>query len=558
VSLIVIAPSDTATPTPTPAATPTATFTEQPTLTPTPTITPTDTARPAASPTPTISSDDIDATVVAILEATAAVQTPTAAALPTETPTLTPSATITQPPTLTPPPTAIPPTRTRPGPSTVIGIDDGSGDIIPGTGSTITSGFSPIPGVDALPETLYYLSDAGAVAQVWRLQVGLPYPEQLTFSPTGVRAFDVAPDGALAYITPEGEMVIDGLPFVPPANPDGTIPGATALAWSPDGSQLAYTLHTPGVDEAAAGEHPVDGVWLRSTSGGTTARLQTNVYAADTTLRFFTGPLEWRPGGGELLVAGTFATGPAYSRITLATSALQIVSQTVTHDPAEPVTAHWSANGDAIIAAGGREIWRIDSGTSQTGILLAASAGFSPRLAQQFADRSVMFVNVADSGAAQLYTLPANSAIPAAYTGNLTTAGTLDFLRATAGTLIVVDPADAPLGTAYWFDTSGVQHDLTPLTGPVGSPQWGSLFKAGDRARVNVESDPLNVRATPGGDWITSLTRGTLVTVLDGPRALDGYRWWYIQTADGVAGWSVDAVTDDDGSRLNTLVPVPK
>ncbi|MBN1562357.1 MAG: hypothetical protein JXA10_00845 [Anaerolineae bacterium] len=322
------------------------------------TLAPTDSASPTHTPTVEPSSDpdldpDIDATVVALLDATNTAATFAAAVMPTVTVTA----------TMTPPPTAIPPTRTHPGPPTVIPFDDGSGDLIPGTGGSTSTTFSPIPGLAALPHTLYYLSDAGSVNQVFRLQIGLPYPEQLTYSATGVWAFDVAPDGTLAYITGQGEMVIGGLPFLTPP-PDSSI-----------------------IDETR-----------------------------------------------DILL------------------------------------------GD---------------GTARLQIIHAADLPFA-------------------------------------------------------------------LGIPYWFDSLGTQYDLTPLTGLVGSPQWGPTFKKNDQARVHIEADPLNVRATPGGKWIASLTDGVEVLILAGPVEQDGYTWWQIRVANGVTGWSVEAVIEEDGSRLQTLQPVAK
>ena len=239
----------------------------------------------------------------------------------TDTPVLLPSATPvptdTQPAafTSTPAPgifmpSATPaPTRTRPGPTALPPLDDGSGNVVPGTGGAVAQ-LSPVAGLDALPATLYYLSADGGSPQVWRLRIGLAYPEQLTFSTDGVAAFDVAPDGTLAYLTPGGGLIVGGIPLLPSLTADGSQAQVTAIAWAPSGAWLAYTVVTPGAAEALSGAHEVDGLWLRS-SEGNTVRLQASVYAPDDSQRIFTRPLRWRPDGSEILAGYEVAARPS-------------------------------------------------------------------------------------------------------------------------------------------------------------------------------------------------------------------------------------------------------
>ncbi|MBN1200298.1 MAG: SH3 domain-containing protein [Anaerolineae bacterium] len=84
----------------------------------------------------------------------------------------------------------------------------------------------------------------------------------------------------------------------------------------------------------------------------------------------------------------------------------------------------------------------------------------------------------------------------------------------------------------------------------------GGLYAVGDVVRVQTTGgDTLNLRAEPGGEVLTRLADGTPVTILDGPRDVDGYRWWQVRTGDGLVGWAVESITQANGSRLWTLVP---
>lgn len=67
-----------------------------------------------------------------------------------------------------------------------------------------------------------------------------------------------------------------------------------------------------------------------------------------------------------------------------------------------------------------------------------------------------------------------------------------------------------------------------------------------------VWGNELNLRAEPGlgAEIIARLSNETPVTVLDGFREADGFRWWLLRLDDGRVGWAVDAV---DGGL--TLVP---
>jgi len=49
----------------------------------------------------------------------------------------------------------------------------------------------------------------------------------------------------------------------------------------------------------------------------------------------------------------------------------------------------------------------------------------------------------------------------------------------------------------------------------------------------------LRLRAGPGLDkeMLATLPDDTRLKVLDGPETADGYKWWKVQTEDGLVGW---------------------
>ncbi len=508
-----------------------------------------------------------------ITPATATPEAPTlAAVVSTDSPTPAPTATFEASPSPAPstptpdlPPSATPtavPTRTVLRPPTVLPLDDGSGQFVPDTGNN-PAAFQPVPGLEALPETLYFLSEQAGQAQVWRLPYGLGFPDQLSLSFTGVSAFDVAPDGKLAYLAPDGSMVIDGLPFLPPNTADGRLPHVTALAWSPAGDWLAYVLSTPDVDGSRAAGQGVDGVWIRNAEGQTVL-LSASDYTPGEGYRHFTGPIEWRPGGSEFLVRLDLEGGSAYGRVDIASGALTPVWNAAALPPGSFETAHWSINGNAIITSGAPEALRVEPDTLGVQTLVPADRSLWIEDAQQFANGTLTFVGALRSeagpaGPKRLYLLSPRADSPQAVTGELTTEGTVDFLWDDFGEQVLIVTYAAPddlMGDAALRRIDGTLYDLGPLTGPVGAPKWGPHVKSGDTARVQAtQGESLNLRAQPGGQILAQLANGARVTVLGGPRQFEGLRWWQVRTADGIAGWAAESVTGSDGRRQWTLLP---
>lgn len=68
----------------------------------------------------------------------------------------------------------------------------------------------------------------------------------------------------------------------------------------------------------------------------------------------------------------------------------------------------------------------------------------------------------------------------------------------------------------------------------------GGKFQIGDRVRVAVSS--LNVRITPGGTKIGTVSLGAQGIVKAGPTDASDFTWWQVQYDSGVLGWSVEGV----------------
>lgn len=79
--------------------------------------------------------------------------------------------------------------------------------------------------------------------------------------------------------------------------------------------------------------------------------------------------------------------------------------------------------------------------------------------------------------------------------------------------------------------------------------ECGAELRIGCPAVVNPAMErAVNVRGEPraSGTLVTSLAAGSSVTILDGPRASEGFIWWQVQLADGTQGWMVQRIGFND------------
>jgi len=91
----------------------------------------------------------------------------------------------------------------------------------------------------------------------------------------------------------------------------------------------------------------------------------------------------------------------------------------------------------------------------------------------------------------------------------------------------------------------------TPI--PTITPTPLPVLAVGGTAYVQTTGgDVLNVRNSPSrqGERIAGFSNGTQVSVIDGPQEADGLVWWKVRSEDGIEGWVVEAVDDEQ-----TLIP---
>jgi hypothetical protein len=83
----------------------------------------------------------------------------------------------------------------------------------------------------------------------------------------------------------------------------------------------------------------------------------------------------------------------------------------------------------------------------------------------------------------------------------------------------------------------------TPVLTPTATPEGGIPSPTvGGRAQVTTQYQFINLRDGPGlgSETIGQLANGTVVTILEGPEASDGYTWWKIDDGQGNVGWAAE------------------
>ncbi len=232
------------------------------------------------------------------------------------------------------------------------------------------------PGV--LPAPVYFL---GNNSQIWRLEPDGSTLTQITNEPQPIRYFDVAPaTGALAYISGNALFCADGRgggrallvegPALSPTPDDTRIANEmNRVAWSPDGTHIAYGLDGVNIFDVSA--------------GASTAALQNDSTPTDFStpvsgpIRLFS-PSLWSPDGSRLLVnVSFFPEGGGLAVFNPADKSLVQIT-----NPAGQVCCYSAWSGDSksiyfandtigVVTSG---LWRADAATGEATTLIAGDA----------------------------------------------------------------------------------------------------------------------------------------------------------------------------------------
>ena len=91
-------------------------------------------------------------------------------------------------------------------------------------------------------------------------------------------------------------------------------------------------------------------------------------------------------------------------------------------------------------------------------------------------------------------------------------------------------PTDTPVPTVA--PTATLVPTATTPPVPVLAPGGKAVVKGTEAAKLK-----LRVGAGLNHEVLLYIEDGTMLSLLDGPQASDGYKWWQVQTPDGLTGW---------------------
>jgi tetratricopeptide (TPR) repeat protein/uncharacterized protein YgiM (DUF1202 family) len=127
-----------------------------------------------------------------------------------------------------------------------------------------------------------------------------------------------------------------------------------------------------------------------------------------------------------------------------------------------------------------------------------------------------------------------------------------------SGEMVVTTTLENVTGDAVENDTITTTDSVIPTPEAIDSTIVVSSFETyvliqGELANVyTTEGDRLNLRSGPdlSFDIVDRLEKWTTVTLLEGPFKADGYAWWKVVTANGVEGWVVERVDNEQTLQL--------
>jgi hypothetical protein len=385
-----------------------------------------------------------------------------------------------------------------------------------------------------------YLLDGG---QIWRMERDGQTRRQLTFESSDIFDFDIgAADNALAYVIGEGaERTIVLL------DASGRTELMRGPVWgpriAPSGDPIAFQLEAP-VDGLQIGrEQGSDtGVWAIPRAGGRPGVIQASDPIGDPNnpredaRQFF--PIAWSPDGTQLLMGVYFPVGEGgYSAVKhVADGSVVEIAQVCCEES-------WSADGAAVIVAGGTQIqdtmlglWRADPRSGQVSELIEPSeqAG-SPLVtaARQLRDGAIYaFLTITSepsidgSNKVTPHRVQADGSFAPLRDESYLLAGAL--WADDAGGAIVADAGDNPVGSygrLLWLPIDG--GPAVTLAGRGSLMRWGSADPQPadgvcDRFRSIVWEPPASRAARP--------------EVLDVQRRLLALGYAQVGQADGFYG----------------------
>lgn len=225
--------------------------------------------------------------------------------------------------------------------------------VVPGTAGALAFAWGPLPPPQVesmmLPYNLYFLAqDAAGIAQVWQWPQNNAPARPLTAESTPVITYAVAPDQSqLGYVT--GDRVIaarfDGTQRRELAQLVQSAHATHHIAWSPDGSQVAY--------------YDSRGVWIVPAAGGQPPRIVAQSTAPEDpsgNVRLYTWP-QWSPDGTRLLVIVALYEGSLLGIVDPNTGQVTDLNSMTTSQ------AHWTGDGRVIT-------WASEWGYNMPGLYL--------------------------------------------------------------------------------------------------------------------------------------------------------------------------------------------
>ena len=214
---------------------------------------------------------------------------------------------------------------------------------------------------DVLPAPLYFLSDRSGSQQIWRVETDEVRLTQTTSSLHPVEAFDISRvTGKIAYVSGNALIIGDELGNTiqvidtkSVSYRDNLSEAVASLAWSPDGTRLAF-----------AGRN---GLWLYNVTGAELVHLVTNPDRVSG--MWLDAPHAWSPDGSALLLRMMYSNSDTGDVIyvPINDAALHVTRLSVCYN------LRWSLDGRAVYASLGMSTvlcpqpglarWSLDSDT---------------------------------------------------------------------------------------------------------------------------------------------------------------------------------------------------